>query len=357
MKEEIENIDFIICKICNKKGLNLGNHIILTHKIKVQEYLIKFPGSIIMAQVLKDSIKNKMKGVTIAERIGKERADVISKTISDSHKDGKRDEAYKKAGKKLKGRSWESRLDPNTNAQKLREQYSDNYSGPIEVRFGEEKAKELHTLFHNQRMGHGTSDVTKEKISTQLKLRPPHSQERKDKIRETLVQGHIDGRLQATGGVVKGRRTYYQHPLQGKILLKSSTEYSYVKLLEYLSEGFKNFIWFYEAQRFSFIGEKGHTTVIIPDFILLFDCHVFNVSKETVWSKEAILDTITTSKNKKIVEIKGYWNEKHIAYKKWQLFRQAFPNESAMIFTCKQLIKVEKELELPVYKMGKIYEH
>ena len=80
-----EGEDYVICRICDNTFKNLNNHTLI-HGLTIEEYKNQFPGALLICNKERKEISKKLKGVSIEERVGKERADIISQQISDDHK-------------------------------------------------------------------------------------------------------------------------------------------------------------------------------------------------------------------------------------------------------------------------------
>ncbi len=99
---------------------------------------------------------------------------------------------------------------------------------------------------------------------TKQKMRKPKTKEHKNNISNTLT-GRYCGKDNSNFGkspsqlCSKGRGSYYNSPLQGKVYLRSSYEIAYAK---YLDE--HKILWMYEMETF----DLGNTTYT-PDFFLL----------------------------------------------------------------------------------------
>lgn len=59
--KEIENIDYVLCKLCNRRFKRLKNHLKITHKISIEEYLDKFPDSLLICKKDSNRVRNENK--------------------------------------------------------------------------------------------------------------------------------------------------------------------------------------------------------------------------------------------------------------------------------------------------------
>ena len=279
----IENIDYIVCQICKKQFRHIGTHIQKIHHLSRWEYLNQFPNAKLVCE---DRRK-----VTVGDNNGSKSLQARLK-ISTS-KLGKKRIVTWDPGKGNRGR----------------------------VQSEEEKTKRSITLRKHYKE-HPESRYRQTPLS-------------KNKIRQTLVKKYANGEIPITTSYKWSHKEYCDSLLQGKIFLKSSTEKSYVNQINKQSDFGKSFIWLYEAVHF-LLQDKNKQRTLTPDFLLLFDWNIDRILKEfgtLDLSKDQIQDMISRSGDRRIEEVKGYWNEKHIGYPKWTLFRNQYPEENAEIVT------------------------
>jgi predicted transcriptional regulator len=348
IKGKLENEDYIICKICNNAFLNLNNHA-LRHGLTISEYKKKFPEALLICNREREGISKKLNGVSIENRLGKERADEISKKISGDHKTRKERGVYQKASNALKGRSKEE-LFGEERVKEMKQNLSIKNKGKTyEERCSVEGAKRLREGVKksvDNRRGKKRDPEIGKKISKTNKGKPVPL-ERRTRISNTLRKGHIEGRIKNVGGdPVKGRQIYYQTPIQGIKLLRSSTELKYVQILNKQSNFGKDFLWLYEPIKYSVDMKDGEVfRTITPDFQLLFDWNIDRVKKEfgrDTLTKEEVQDICNRSYDRKIEETKGYWGMKHYGFNKWNLFLEQYPDEKIEIIVDKTVDNLYK---------------
>lgn len=67
IKKQIENIDYVVCKICNFHSQSLGSHLTRIHKISKKEYIDKFNSKIICEKSHQKYSKNTFRYLTNAK--------------------------------------------------------------------------------------------------------------------------------------------------------------------------------------------------------------------------------------------------------------------------------------------------
>ena len=151
------------------------------------------------------------------------------------------------------------------------------------------------------------SKERKIKHTEEKRLHPPmlgkhHTKESKEKQRQAKlgIKNHRYGKPSPIGAG-RGRWSYYQSPLQGKIRLRSSYEFAYAQYLDQ-----NNIPWYYEFKTF----ELSEGMTYTPDFFLL--------------------------DQNKYVEIKGYMYLKH------QLKIEKFIKEYNLNFEILNYIKLKE---------------
>ena len=112
---------------------------------------------------------------------------------------------------------------------------------------------------------------------------------------------HNYGRLPSKSAG-RGKRCYYDSPLQGKVCFRSTYELKYAKYLDK-----KSILWKYEHKTYHLSNGTSYT----PDFYLL--------------------------KSKKYREIKGYMSDS--AQDKINLFRKEYPNKNFKVLYYKDLVR------------------
>ena len=135
-----------------------------------------------------------------------------------------------------------------------------------------------------------------------------HSEETRKK-QSLAHRGHS-----VSKGAGYGKGSYYFSKEQNKwVWLRSTYELIYTQFLDS-----RNIRWLYESKRFD-LGEIGTYT---PDFFL---------SGLNEWH-----------------EVKGYWHPQ--AKKKFQLFKELYPNEKIIVVDREQINNIKKGLRLNVIK-------
>lgn len=140
------------------------------------------------------------------------------------------------------------------------------------------------------------------------------------KLSERIRQDYKVGRRKVSAKAGRGIHSYYDTPFQGRVLMRSSDEVRYAKMLDQQGK-----TWFYEVRNYLLSSGRSYT----PDF------WVSPIPKTTVQAilggtlnKRTILAFLDSIRHD-IIDVKGWWNSKHLSWEKINLFRKDF---SALVF-------------------------
>jgi len=83
---DIEGIDFVVCRLCQKHFKSISNtHLRNYHNMTVREYMKEFPDTLIQSEELRSGRMDKIRGKTYEEIMGVEKAKQVKKKRSIFH--------------------------------------------------------------------------------------------------------------------------------------------------------------------------------------------------------------------------------------------------------------------------------
>jgi hypothetical protein len=178
MSSQVENIDFVKCKICNKELKELNYHMKKCHSISCDEYIIRYPNSLIICKASSESKSKKVK-----ENYDYKRENNISLSPSTETR-LKIAEKSRELHQRKKAEDYDGYMRRQaTNAEKARLAKGDNFKHSQETL---EKMKGPRL----QCRGIPKSEETKEKLSNSKKGKKtrPHTEETIGKMKESWLR-------------------------------------------------------------------------------------------------------------------------------------------------------------------------
>lgn len=140
------------------------------------------------------------------------------------------------------------------------------------------------------------------------------SEETRQRRGASLRKAYAEGRKTVKAESGYGLGGYYDSPFQGRVWLRSSSEFQRADELDAAG-----LVWFYEVKRYSV--QMDQPTTYTPDFWV-----VPNVDRKDVPSDAlAFLQALPVSAVQ-VEDVKGWWKPSHKTFPKIQAFREQYPD-------------------------------